>query len=422
MDTKEKKRISKLKVGSLLATVFLLLYVPSLLHWLYEKHIETEVIRIGTIEDLVNVDAYLIREEEVLKSPFAGRCIMEIGEGEKVATNNTVATVLKESSLPLLEELKNKDLEILKTRKEQNKNQEIFSDDIVKIENEIGQKVMLLAKESNSNNLGKAKLLKGDIDKLIEKKAMIFGKNSASDSHINNLVKERDRLQQQVNNNTKKITSANSGIVSYTIDGYEAILAPGNIRNLTVKDLENIKLTEAGKNTIVSSVEVEKPFAKVIKDFEAYLVLYLDKGKAEKYKVGDRIQEIRINQISKTVNGEVDFKSSELDGKCILSIKIDKGISETASLRKINVDLVKTSYKGLKVPLKSLLEINEETMTAKIILNKINYASIREVKIIGRNEDFAIIESLPEPAKGMVSLYDTYVLNPQNIQEGQMIN
>lgn len=422
METKENKRMSKFKVGSLLISVFLLLYIPSLLHWVYGKQIETEVVRQGVIEDSVNVDAYIVRGEEVLKSPFAGKCITEINEGEKVASQNVVATVLKDSSLPLLEELKQKDMDILKAQSELNKNKEIFSEDIFKIESEIGQKAKLISLESNSNNLGKVKQLKEEVDQLIQKKASIFGVGSNSNAHINNLMKDRERLQEQVNSNTRKITSAYSGIVSFIIDGLESTLTPSNIRNLSVKDLDNIKVKDSGKNNNVKSVEVEKPFAKVIKDFEAYLVMTLDKAKAEKYKVGDKIQEIRINQISKAIDGEVYFKSSEEDGKCILAVKIDKGISETAALRKINIDLVKTTSKGLRVPLKSLFEYNAEAKTAKIVISKLNYASIREVKVISSNEEFAIIGNLSEPGKPGVNLYDTYVLNPQNIQEGQLIN
>lgn len=422
MDTKENKKMSRVKIGSLLVTIFLLLYVPSLLHWIYGKNIETEVVRIGTIEDLVNVDAYLIRQEEILKSPFSGRCITEIGEGEKVASNNVVATVLKDSSIALLEELKKKDAAILEVKKEKSKNQEIFSDDILKLENDIGQKVKLLVNETSSNSMGKAKQIREDIDKLIQKKAEIFGGSSSSDAHINSLVAERNKIEQQINSNTKKITSASSGIVSYAIDGYEDILTPKNIRDLTYKDLEGLNIKEFGKTVSIKSVEVDKPFAKVIKDFEAYFVMAIDSDKADRYKVGDTIQEIRINQISKTVDGEVDFKSSAEDGKCIISVRTDKGIGETANLRKANIDLVKTSYKGLKVPLKSLFDINEEEMKAKIILNKANYASVREVQIVGKNEEFAIVQSLPDTGKSGISLYDTYVLNPQNIQEGQMID
>ncbi len=417
---KEKDKKPGKKVGSILAIAFLILYLPSLFHWIYGDSIETDVLRFGTIEDIINTDAVIIRDETVLKSPFSGKCITEIGEGEKVASNSVVASILKDSSLALVDELEKKDLEILNARKEKNKNKEVFSEDIYKIENEIKYKVEQAVKVRN--NLVYTKQVREEIDGLIQKKASIFGKNSSSDSYIDNLVRERDLIQQKISSNTKNLYSTGSGIVSYNLDGYEDILKISGIRNLSVKDIEEIKIDNGGSSNRILDIQIDKPFAKIIKDFEANLVFVLEEGMYERYKVDDFIQEIRISQLGKTINGTVDYKSNTEDGKFITAIKVDKGISETSGLRKINVDIIKNSYNGLKVPLKSLMEIDETEMKAKIVLSKGNYASIREVKIKGRDDEFAIIESLAQPGISGVSLYDTYVLNPLNIKEGQVIN
>jgi hypothetical protein len=167
----------------------------------------------------------------------------------------------------------------------------------------------------------------------------------------------------------------------------------------------------------------------------------------------DDIIRIRINDINKVIDGTVDYKSEKLDGKYVVSVKIDKGISDTVSLRKINIDLIKRSYSGLKVPLSSLRNIDTTNMNAELVLAKGSYASVRKVHIAGQNADSAIIEKIqPDKDKGgnestgsqskqtaavdkadaekenldkeqyEINLYDIFIVNPGKIQEGQLIN
>ena len=46
----------------------------------------------------------------------------------------------------------------------------------------------------------------------------------------------------------------------------------------------------------------------------------------------------------------------------------------------------------------------------------------RKVDIIGCDDDFAIISDAENTNKKYVGLYDTYVINPVNVEEGQIIN
>lgn len=417
-ETNKRKRF---KIGSSMILMFMLIYIPSLIHWVYGKTISTDIIRMGTIEESINADAYLVRQEDILKSPFEGKCIANADEGEKVPVGYMVATILRDSSVKLLEALKDKDQEILKAQQEKSDNQDFFSEDMAKIDDKIAEKIRLVISDSNANRLENMTEYKQSINSLIQKKASIFGGKSSSDTHINSLRNEKEKIQAQIQANTREIITSTSGIISYFIDGYEGVLTPASIKNLTPKTLEGIKPDKPSQTLNNERVEVNKPFAKVIRNTESYMVLSLDSQKAQLYGVDDSIN-IRINDIAKIVNGTVDYKSEPMDGKYIIKIKIDKGISETTHLRKINVDLIRSSYTGLKVPLKSLINPDFENKTAKVVISKANCAKIIDVRILGRDNDYAVIKDLkPSNDKG-ISLYDIFVLNPENIQEGQLIN
>lgn len=150
----------RIKLGSILIVLFLLLYIPSVIFWVYGKNVSTDIVRMGEIEDSVSIDAVIVRDEVVLNSPVGGKCIKEINEGEKVKSNARIATVLNGSSEKLLQELKQLDLRIIDAQEKRNENLELFSDDLEKIENEIEEKLKQVILLGNTNELSEIEGIK----------------------------------------------------------------------------------------------------------------------------------------------------------------------------------------------------------------------------------------------------------------------
>ena len=91
-------------------------------------------------------------------------------------------------------------------------------------------------------------------------------------------------------------------------------------------------------------------------------------------------------------------------------------------LRKVTGALVLQSLKGMKVPRKALLNINEVDGTADIMLARMNRASLRRVQVRGIQDSWAVIGNLEKgSATDRVSVYDLYLQNPDGIQDGQML-
>lgn len=420
-ETKKKQGSTKrIKIGVLIAVAVAAVYAVLFFRWVYSQSVDTEILRIGTIEESYNMDAYLVRNEEVLVSPFDGKYVADVPEGDRVRVKERVATVLNDDAQKLMNDMKAMDLRIIKAQKERYDKREFFSSDVAKIDNDINAKVKQLVLIADSNETGQLLDIEDDIDGLIQKKALIIGTSGTADNFLKSLKAEKDTLQAKIDHNTKDIISNTSGIISYSVDGYEETLKKNSILSITPSFLEGIKNEGKPKRAVENTVFSGKPFSKVIKDMEYYIVTDVDADKSKLYKVDDTLG-IRFNDIGKTIKGSVDYLSENQNGKCILAVKTDEGLSETAGLRKTNIDIIKSSYSGLKVPLKSLKEIDKKTMTAKITLDSANYASIRKVKLAGMNDEWAVIESIKESPGDSVSLYDVYVVNPDNIVRGQPI-
>ncbi|NLC67274.1 MAG: hypothetical protein GX754_00480 [Clostridiaceae bacterium] len=417
------KARKKSRMGKLLAVLFVAMYLPSLFYWFYGNTVTTDIMRMGKIENSINADALLVRDVVVLEAPFDGEYIPHMEEGEKVPASFPVATVVSASSIKLLKDMNDINAKILAARKSMEKAGELFGADIQKIEDEIGRKVNLLAVEVNSNRLNRVKQIKSEIDRLIDKKFEILGSGEDENVYIKALKEEKKKIMKSMEACMVEIKTESPGIVSYVVDGYENILNPRSIEQLTPEIIENIlgekmRVLDIGEREVKSN----EPFAKVIKDFKYYVVACLKQGQDASWTKGDRVL-LRINDINRTMSGIVEFISGEQDGKRVMAISVDRYLGEMSGLRRINVDLIKSSHEGLIVPMKSLRNIRiagADLKKAEIIILKGNVASVREVIIVSDNGDYAIIEPANK-SKG-VYLYDTYVLNPENIQDEQVIN
>lgn len=406
------------KIGTLILVVFLLIYLPSLLYLMYSNGVDTDIIKFGRIEEIQNIDGVFIRNEEIINSPDSGNCVMDAVEGEKVPAFYRIAAVVKNVPVSTYDELKKKELEISRAEDAQKENVSAFSGDIRKLDNEIIEKVKDLAEQSNRGSLVENYDTITKIDNIVYRKSNIFGDSSKSATYINKLKSEKAAIESQLNNNIKEIRTSSSGLISFAVDGYENKLTPNFIRNATPKDLEKITSKQTNRDFNVIDAQIGKPIAKLVKDLENYLVAAVDE-KYSKDLTLDRNVTIRINDTGFSFNAEIVYSSDVIDGKRIIGFKFDSGLNETIGLRRVNADLVLSSSSGLKVPLSCLQDIDKVNKTAKIVIVKGMSATIKNVRIIGMNDDAAIIDNIE--GENSIALYNTYILNPKNIQEGQII-
>lgn len=418
---KKKLLIKRTKAGAIIFVAFLIVYIPSFLHWNNTNNVVTGLTWMGKIEETINLNAYLIRNEEVLNSPFDGKLISNFNEGDRVSNGARIATIIKTDAENLLSELNEIDLKILQAQKERNISKDLFRGDLDKLEKDIKHNINRLINLSNANNLSSLGNIKNDIDLLMDRKASIMLSVSTNDVYLRTLMEQKNNLQRNIDLKTQNIISDSTGLVSFYLDGYEQTLNSSSIKNLTPNELSKIENNMVFKDLREVNVELEKPFAKIIKDFEYYIVAVMDIADAHRFNPGQRIK-MRINNIHTEIDGVVEYKSERMGGEHIVAIKANKALRDTAGLRIINMDIILNSSSGIKVPLKALRDINNRENTAYLARIRANVVRFQQVKIVGKNEEFAIIDNMEFSFSNNVGLYDTYIINHEKFEEGQLIN
>lgn len=418
--TKNGAALKRITYGGLLLFLFMLLYIPSLLNWLSGNHITRDVIRNGIIESYVQTTAVIIRDEELLEpSEITGRRIAEIPEGGRTAAYSRIAMVMNDASGKLITDMEEINAKIVKARMEQAEKADFFSEDLNRLDDEIAFEIQDMIQACNSRDFAKMARYRTNIGKIVEKKAEIVGENS-TDSYISSLFHEKEIIQDKINSNTMEVRSNISGIVSYVIDGYESKLTPEKIESLRIADLDKIIKREAEGHTTGDQVQAGSPLAKIIKGTDIYIAAAVSAQYASNYEKGARIA-LRINNIGLETAGTITNIISSDGNQVIVVLQMSRGVDVLSASRVIHVDFVNKTEEGLKVPLKSIWDISADGKAGKIMLIKYNVASARDVAIVCSDEEYAIISTPEEEYDKTVNLYDTYIMNPERIVEGEII-
>jgi len=113
----------------------------------------------------------------------------------------------------------------------------------------------------------------------------------------------------------------------------------------------------------------------------------------------------------------------ESDGKrTVVIARMNRFIEQTMDMRGVAGNLILQSVSGMKVPIESLTNINQVDQTADIIIVEMYKARYKRVRIVARQDYYAIIENLEGVSQEeLVNIFDLYIVDPRNIEEGQVI-
>ncbi|MBZ4646551.1 MAG: hypothetical protein JG777_2040 [Clostridia bacterium] len=366
------------------------------------------------LEDCESTTGYIIREEKLLYSNVAGSFDGIAKEGERIAKGSKVATVYKNHVDPKIQEaIKRINERIADINNNQAKN-DIFSEDLQKLEKQISNKINEVINISYDHKSAKLFQIKEDINKILDKKLIISGEKGASGQNLEALKKEKENYENQLRSSKVDLITEVSGILSYNIDGMEQILVPEKINEFKPSDFQSLDNINFNSKT---EGKVGQPVAKIIDNFEWYIGFLMDAKKIYPLKVGDKVN-VRFKDIKNTVvDASVYYISSEEKGKAVVVLSSNKYIDSMHEIRKVNIDIIKQAYSGFKIPVSAVRVQNGKT---GVYIIKDRVARFREIEILFKNNDFAIVKENNLNDNGLL-LYDEVITKSNNIEEGKLI-
>ena len=412
-NTKPKMKFDK-KVIIYIAIFLVVIYLIYTIYLLIKQPTDVFTIEEGTLYSEETDIGYVIRDEVVIQGENYKNGMEKIkAEGERVAVNEAVFRYYTKNEDSLKEKIAELDTKIQEAMQNQTQTENgLLKADMISLETQIEQKLLEI---SSINDTTKLEEYKKEINELITKKANIAGELSPQGSYLKELIEERKNYENELNSGAEYVNSSKSGVVSYKVDGLEDVLKPTEecFATLTKEYLENLDL-KTGK-----IVPTNEESGKIIDNTYCYIATISHTEEAQNAEVGDKIR-VRLPSGSE-VSAEITYILQN-DNDRVLILKIEKGVEELISYRKISFDLIWWSETGLKVPNQAIVKEND---LAYVVRNRAGYLSKLLVKVKREGEKYSIVEPYDiEELKELgfsneeiisykkVSLYDEVIINP----------
>ena len=409
-EEKNTKRKFNKKIIMYIAIFLVVIYVIYTIYLLIKQPTDIFTLEEGTLYSEETDIGYVIRDEVVVQGENYKNGMEKIkSEGEKVAVNEAVFRYYTKNEDSLKEKIAQLDVKIQEAMANETG---LPASDMKSLETQIDQKLLEI---SSINDTTKLEEYKKEINELITKKANIAGELSPQGSYLKELIEERKNYEDELNSGAEYVNSSKSGVVSYKVDGLEDVLKPTEecFSTLTKEYLEKLDL-KTGK-----IVPTSEESGKIIDNTYCYIATISNTEEAANAEVGDKIR-VRLPSGSE-VSAEITYILQN-DEDRVLILKIEKGVEELISYRKISFDLIWWSETGLKVPNQAIVKEND---LAYVVRNRAGYLNKLLVKVKREGEKYSIVEPYDtEELKELgfsneeiisykkISLYDEVIINP----------
>ena len=430
---KRKQRRRRRRLLSFLVFVLTLIYLPALWNWFLSSNYEINAIRNATLEITTPVKGVFIRKELSVASPGDGVLIPTVQFGEKVSKGNEIVSYIQSDLKDVVENYRQMELDILKRVVMEYDNSAGKERD--QWHNAIETQIAKLTGLSNSGNMRNIDSIRIAMDNVLQSKARAMLENTVLISKMKNEKDELDRLRSSINNSVRRVYSPVSGVVSYSVDDPEGIFSPDKMGSLTIEAIIQEAEAEEALNKWITPAEIyvkrDEVFCKVVENDEAWIVFTVNEKDGQQIKVEfekakmegrDLTYQLEIDGIEDYIPVTLETVGQPENGIMKMTAKINMYIEQILDKRGFKGNLILQQVTGMKVPLRSLFNENNVDNTADIAVVERDRAVFKRVKIIGRQDSYAIIENIdPTDEEKCVYVFDLYLVNPKNVVEGQVV-
>lgn len=411
--TKKKRRAKNgwFAVGAFV--VFFLVYLTASFVFSAGNSITTTVVKSGSVEDSLYASGYVFKDCIIVNSPSEGYidCLKEDEEraekGEAIVAvyKNNVDAGLKGEIRKLDEKISNLEKSI--------KFKSAADEDDAKKEQIISGGLKSLGALSDRRDISGVLAVKKDIDTLLSKKDE--GENSSKE--LESLKSERAGLLKRLTNNADIIYASAAGCFTPTVDGMEELLSAARLEKegISHKYIEELNKKKP-KNEVAQHVSSGGAVGKIVDNFKWYLAVEVPVAESELIKKGDEVK-IRFPEYdSSSVVGTIVSISAEENGKVIVTVKSNKYIDSVYKISKADVQLIKNTYKGIKIPQEALRIVDGKK---GVYVRRGNMVKFFPIEIKYTDSEWVIT---PEKDEGEgLKLYDEVVVKGRGLYDNKVI-
>ncbi len=411
----EKRKRHGISRFVLLFFAVVIVYVTANIVMSGGSNMKTTIVQRGTEEETVSARGYIFRTATVIQSPADGYLLCEVAEDSRVKKGEGVVSVYKnEINYNANSELRAID-EKIKRLSENSTSLDVFSNDPVRIEQNISEKLRGIHKLGYSKDARSVAEICNSVNVLISKKRIISGEAVPDGSReLEELKAQKAKIESANNVDRELVHSPVAGAFTAVVDGLEEQMSIDRISDVTpsyLKELDKL----SSENMVKDRVSAGDPIGKIVNNYQWYVAVVVPEDTANEMRVGDSVG-IRFKAVGgEAVSGSIARISAVENKKAAVVISSNKYIDSVYSTSKTDVEIVRNSYEGFRIPSKSIRIINKEKGVYVIRNDAARFVPV-ETKYTGG--DWVIVSERIEGGETL-KLYDELIVNGRDLYDGK---
>lgn len=371
------------------------------------------------VEEGMDVSGYVVRQEQVLADEPAGLLRLERKEGERVGRGGTVATVYADqASLD-----RQTEIDSVKTRIEQLQYAREAAEGAevsLKLDGQIMQNLVAFRSALAEDRLDLAAAPGGDLRTLVMKRDYTYSNAEDLSAQIGELQTELKTLQSQSAGSARHITAPAAGLYSAVVDGYEAVLTPESLEEMTPSALRAAKADEGAKSQV----------GKLILGDSWYYAAVLNAKEAERLQEGGGLS----LRFAKTVEWDLDVTLADVgpeeNGQVVAVFQGKTYLPELTMLRRQSGEVIQKSVEGIRIPTAALraeeVDVDKEgnrTVTEGTGVYCVvgMEACFKPVKVLYSGDGFVLVRADSDVEKTRLRPGDEIIVTANDLYDGKVV-
>ncbi len=396
------------KAVSIAMAVLVLAVFGYYLFSLNQNTVQTEKVGEFVISDTVTADGIFIRSEFTVSYDGSGFVVYEADNGKKIENGGLLASVYtyeRDVSKRIGADIIEGKLDILNRAIG---SAQYDSKELSDIEDRLYELYVELAAISATGNAYEMTAITEEINYLLCRKQMIIATDEERIAAKEALTKELEFRGEALPTST--ISADTSGYFVFYADGYEGILNPSILAELTPEYIESV-MTH-------SPAVSNKWIGRIVTDYKWYFAAILKDESLEGVEEGKSLDVSFLFLGSKGLEMKVENIIRGNNGMSTVILSSTAVNEEFLSLREQTAAITKTTVRGIKIDIRAVRFLDGQIGVYAVRDGTLEFLPI---DVIHTSEDFYVVKWNDSNDK-TVMLYDEIVIGGHGLEEGKLIN
>lgn len=354
----------------------------------------------------IPMDGWMIRSEETFSSN-AATLSHTLGEGEHVGAGQTIAVAYdSKDALTTMSEIEAQELQLQQL--EFALSTYLDSDAALKLDSSITDSILQL---QGSLSQGDYSAASDDISTL---KAAILKRNHTYSSEkdiqadIDSVKSELSSLRSSLSN-AKSITTDRAGTYSALCDGYETVLTPDLLKDLTPSALSKIHPADTNANV-----------GKLIYGSTWYYAANVSEEEAQRLSVGQSAHLRFAKGFSQDIPVTVFRISKAENGEKTVILAGNRYIAQTTQLRHQQAELILAKYSGIRVPANAM-RLTKDGQTGLYCIVGMT-AQFKPVDVVYLGDGYTLVKPSAKATGSLILRSgDEVIITAEKLESGKVI-